>query len=84
MASKQFVCGTGNGPVNGQTTFTADFLENCFVNFIIVNNVNESQSAVSPEFSHSYIMGCLTRTNPWVTGDNLIIDYTNCKCQNCN
>lgn len=82
--TQQFVCGaTSDSPVNGQINFTADFLKNCFVNFLIVNNINETQLAPSPDFTHSYVMGTLVRSNPWVTGDKLVIDYTPCKCQNC-
>lgn len=78
--TKQYVCGaTPDSPQNGQTTFTAKFLEECFVNFLIVNNINETQLPPSPDFTHSYITGTITRVNPWVTGDKLVIDYTPCK-----
>lgn len=79
--TRQFVCGaSGSCPVNGQTTFTSDFLLNSFVNFIIVNNINETQLDPSPDFSHSYVTGTLVRSNPWVTGDKLVVDYSPCKC----
>jgi len=79
--TRQYVCGaTTDSPQNGQTTFTAEFLKECFVNFLIINNVPENQLNPSPDFTHNYLEGKITRGNPWVTGDKLIIDYTPCKC----
>lgn len=80
MPTKQFVCGeNAESPVNGQTIFNADFLGNCQVNFLLVNNIPENQLEPSADFTHSYVQKQIKRTNAWITGDKLIIDYTPCK-----
>lgn len=83
MPSKSYTCGIGDGPVAGQVTFTASFLKECQVNFIIVNNVPENQTEPNPDFQHSYVYGTINRgSNAWDTADKLTIDYTTCK--NCD
>jgi hypothetical protein len=79
---KQFTCGVGNGPVAGQSIFQAEFLKNCIVNFIIVNNIPENQLNPSPNFKHSYVEGTIDRSpNVWFVSDKLIIDFE--PCNNC-
>lgn len=83
MPAKNYTCGIGDGPISGQSIFTAKFLKNCLVNFIIVNNTPENQLDPNPDFQHNYIYGTIDRgTNVWSAPDKLIIDYTPCK--NCN
>lgn len=82
MPTKQYTAGANpESPVNGQTVFEADFLKTCFVNYIIVNGSIETQLDPSPDFIHNYIHGKITRTNPYITGDKVIIDYTPCNCK---
>lgn len=83
MSAKSFVCGVLDGPVNGQTEFISEFLGNCLVNFLLVNNVPENQLNPSPDFEHKYAERKIVRSNPWITGDKLTVDYTPCKNCNC-
>lgn len=77
----QAICGEPNGPTAGQTTFQADFLKTCFVNFLIIDNIPENQLDPSGDFSHNYVEGKIKRTNIWVLGNKLIVDYTPCNCK---
>lgn len=84
MPSKQYTVGISpDGPTVGQSIFRAEFLGECFVNFIIVNNANENQLNPDPDFSHNYLEKTITRTNTYLVNDKLIIDYTP-SCSNCN
>lgn len=80
----QTTCGAANGPSPGQNTFTSELFGKCLVNFLIVNNVPENQLNPSPDFSHNYTEKCITRTNPWILGDKIIVDYTPIKTCDCN
>ena len=80
MQTKQFVVGNADAPIAGQTTFSADFLKDCQVCFMIVNNNMENQLEPSPDFTHSYIEGKISRGgNVWNLGDKVIIVYSSCK-----
>lgn len=82
MKSKQFVCGNSGAPVAGQTLFQSEFLKGVLVDYIIVNNVNENQLNPSPDFTHDYVEGIVSRgSNTWQLADKLIIVYSEClKC----
>lgn len=82
MQTKQFTVGNGDGPIPGQTIFKADFLKNVFVDYLIVDNINESQLLPTPNFTHNYVEGVIDRmSNPWVIGNKLIVVYSECKCK---
>lgn len=78
MPTLQYVAGNPNSPVPGSTTFQTDLLRNCIVEFLIVNNVNET--CLGGAFSFSTALCCVTRNNPYVAGDEIIIVYSKCQC----
>lgn len=80
MPSFQFVCGDSDGPIAGQTKFTAPFLKNYFVDTIIVGNGPENQLTPNPAFVHNYMQGYIDRApNTWALGDKLVVNVTKCK-----
>lgn len=80
METKQFVVGNADAPTAGQTTFSAEFLKDCQIHFMIVNNNVENQLGTTPDFTHSYVEGIVSRGgNVWNLGDKVIIIYSSCK-----
>lgn len=72
------VCGSGDGPVNGQTTYQNDLLIGA-TNVVIgvINNANEVAIGASPQFTFDTVTGIVDRApNGWNTGDTLILWYT--------
>lgn len=56
--TKNFVVGANDkSPQNGQTQFTSEFLERCFVNFIIIDNILINQMIPDAQFKHHYQQG---------------------------
>lgn len=82
MPTKQYTVGSSlKSPLNGQTEFESDFLKSCQVDFIVVNNIIETQLNPNPDFVHNYIEGKLIRKNPFQTGDKVVIVYSKCNCK---
>lgn len=53
--TKNFVVGANDkSPQGGQTQFTSDFLGECFVNFIIIDNILINQMIPDAQFKHYY------------------------------
>jgi len=76
----QVVCGNTNAPIPGTTTYQNDKLRYVIVEYIIVNNSIENCLEPNPEFTHSPLLGTITRPNQWVVGDKIIIVYSKCNC----
>jgi len=78
MPTKQFTVGSSNcSPVAGQTRFIADFLESCFVNFILIDNIPINQLEPNPQFRHSYVERFVDISHlTFVTGGKIIFDIT--------
>lgn len=77
MKTMFFTCGKPGGPVEGQTVFQNDLLKRIFVEFIIVDNVNENCNKPDRSFSHDYVEGEIDRgSNQWVFGNKLTIIYS--------
>jgi len=54
--TKQFVVGeSSKSPQDGQSKFVSDFLGECFVNFIMIDNQVYNQLHPNPQFIHSYL-----------------------------
>lgn len=77
--TKQFIVGEVNAPQIGSTIFQADFLGECYVNFLIVDRQVWTQTSdTTPDFLHKYstnkivLQGGKTFTN----GSEIIIDIT--------
>lgn len=81
MEFKCFTVGDDSGFSAGQTLFKAEFLKNCLVSHIIVNNENENQQNPNPDFIHNYVDGYVDRKpNVWSTGDKLLVYFKKCNC----
>jgi hypothetical protein len=77
----QTVVGDEGGPIPGQMTYVNEKLRNAIVQFLIVDNVPENGLSPSPDFVNAPIQAMITRNNPWVLGNKLIVVYTNCNCK---
>lgn len=78
MASKQFCVGaTPESPQSGQSQFTSDFLGECFVNFIIIDNQIINQLAPEQQFKHFYLQNMVDMSPlNFVVGSKIIFDIT--------
>lgn len=81
LTTINFVCGKDDGPIPDSTVFKNDKLKRVFVEYIIVDNVNENCIRPNRDFSHDYVDGELDRgQNKWVLGNKLTIVYSSCNC----
>lgn len=70
---KATVDGNAGSPVNGTYTYTnTDLIGGTDLSFILVNRVPEFSG---DDFSFNPSTGTITRVNPWVTGDVVVIPY---------
>lgn len=81
MKFKFFTVGNPGAPVAGDTKFYSEFLKECIVSHIHLNNDIENQQNPSPDFVHNYVDGYIDRSpNQYKAGDKLTIFYKKCKC----
>lgn len=83
--TKKYVVGvTAGAPIPGSKILSADYLGNCVVNYIFVNNTIFDDLGDDPQFIHN--IGSSTVSTPnyqYQYGDKLILSYTNfCPIQN--
>ena len=82
MEWKNFTVGESGSLEAGQTKLKSDFLKNCLVSHIVVNNQYENQQNPNPDFVHNYIDGFIDRSpNAFVLGDKITVFYKNCNCK---
>lgn len=76
--TRQFSVGANaNSPQNGQTTFTSDFLGECFVNYIMIDNQPINQLQPTADFRHYYLQNMIDMAPlTFVTGSKIIFDIT--------
>lgn len=77
-----YVCGKPDGPVPGTTVFKSHDLKRIFIDYIIVDNVNENCLKPDKNFWHDYVEGELDRSpNQWALGNKLTVVYSPCNCK---
>lgn len=79
MATKLFIVGQPDAPVNGQSVFTSKFLGCTHVNFIINNN-----AVCTPQRDFTQSLDAKTidiNPNTFTNGDYVIFDISPIKCE---